>query len=97
MSFPRSPGDSKRGSAVTRRPRKRGLCPWRWSLMLVTVLVASASAPPNIDTFATTQTTVVATAGSPAGGTASDGGGSGGAILGKEREVYAQVQVGEPP
>ena len=97
MSFSRSPGGSKRGSTVTRLPCRRLVVPATIVVfMLITVLVASAAAPPNIDTFATGQTTLAAISGSPAGGIAADGGGGGGGILGRQREAYAQVNTGDP-
>lgn len=79
-------------SLVTRR--KRILVPTALVLgLLLTVLIASAAAPPNIDDFSTTQATLNATPGSPVSGTATETSGAG-VILGREREVYARVVSG---
>ena len=57
------------------------------------VLAVLAAAPPNIDDFSTTQTTLNATPGTPASGTATEASGAG-VILGREREAYARVVSG---
>jgi hypothetical protein len=60
--------------------------------LLLTVLTASAAAPPNIDTFATSQPTLNATLGFPASGSVNEV--SAGEILGTQREAHAQVTSG---
>lgn len=76
------------------RRRKQILVPTALVLgLLLTVLVASAAAPPNIDDFSTTQITLNATPGSPDSGTATEASGAG-VILGREREAYARVVSG---
>ena len=56
-------------------------------------LVVLAAAPPNIDTFATSQATLNAVLGTPASGIATESSGAG-VILGTQREAYAQVTSG---
>ena len=56
-------------------------------------LAVLALAPPNIDTFATSQATLNAVLGTPASGIATESSGAG-VILGTQREAYAQVTSG---
>ncbi len=85
---------SRHSTLVTTARRKRILVPTALVLgLLLTVLIASAAAPPNIDDFSTSQTALNATPGSPDSGTATEASGAG-VILGQEREVYARVVSG---
>jgi len=56
-------------------------------------LVVLAAAPPNIDTFATSQSTLNAVLGTPASGFVNESSGAG-VILGTQREAHAQVTSG---
>lgn len=94
MSFPRSPRDSKRGSPAT-RPRRRLYVPAAIvALLLVTVLVASAAAPPEIDNFSRSPTLALdGTLGVPATDTYAEPS-PGTDIIGGEREAWVQRSSG---
>lgn len=81
-------------SPVGRRPRRRlHLAAAAAALILLVALAAYAAAPPNVDTFALTQSSISATgSGNTASGVIAEGSEDG--ILGKEREVHLAITAG---